>query len=180
MHRSGGFWTAISALHSCSQRSFLALSDGSILGIPVTKQRVTYSEIFRILSYLQKRSTILDVYHYNLLGSRNSTIANEEQTRSVTLAPIINSFSYKTLKETQTELYASRITVTSSLKNLSSGLLLDFTYPRGFVPVEEIVYGTYLEWIRQVCCGTVLCCANRCVSYSTTRERELSISSRVW
>ena len=74
MHRSGGKSTALSALLSCSQRSFLALSDGSILGVTVTKWRVIDYEVSRTLSYVQRRSTILDAHHNNLLGRRNSTI----------------------------------------------------------------------------------------------------------
>ena len=121
MHRSGGKCSALSALHSCSQRSFLALSDGSILGLPTKKRHVIDSEVSRILSYVQRRSNTLDVYHNNFLDGKNSTIANQEQARSVTLTPTMNSIADKTSTGTCTEPYASIITATSSLKNSSSG-----------------------------------------------------------
>ena len=113
------YWSfGASQLFQCS---FLALPEGSILDISVTKRGVTDSEVSRILSYVQSRPTILDVYHNNLLGDRNSTIGNQEQTRSVTPTPVMSSFADKTSTERRTEPYVSRITVTNSLKNSSSG-----------------------------------------------------------
>ena len=116
MHRPGGKCSVLSTVLSCSQSSFVSFYNCCIIGVPVTKRRVADTEVSCILSFVQRRLTILDVYHDNLLSDRNSTIANQEQTRSVILTPIMNSFADKKSTETRTEPYASRITITNSLK----------------------------------------------------------------
>ena len=121
IHRYGGQFIARSALLRYSRCSFLAISDSNIFVVPATKRRVTGSEVSRILYFLRRRSIILDFYYHNLLGGRNSTIASQEQTRSVTLTPIINSFADRTSTDARAETYTSRITVTSSLKSSNSG-----------------------------------------------------------
>lgn len=106
MNRPGRESGALCEPLGYSQRLFLLFFDGNTLGIPITQRFVMYSQVSGIPSYIERRSTILDVYYNILEDGVDKTAILSEHTSEATLTTGLNSSPRKTREVTRKNSYS--------------------------------------------------------------------------